>query len=114
MWKCLSIFPKVLFLKVTDVNNYILKNELHGLIILRSTTMNRIGTSIECYLKCAKIHCESPEEIHGIGTVQTLNLSDLSTSRDQYNINLGNNGLDEKHYTVIKGHIGYVTTIAQI
>lgn len=103
-----------MFLKVTDVNSYNLKNELHGLIILRSTTMNRIGTSIECYLKYAKIHCESPKEIHGIGTVQTLNLSDLSISWDQYNINLGNNGLDEKHCILIKGYIGYVTTIAQV
>lgn len=103
-----------MFLKVTDVNSYNLENELHGLIILRSTAMNRIGTSIEYYLKYAKIHCESPKEIHGIGTVQTLNLSDLSISWDQYNINLGNNGLDEKHYTLIKGYIGYVTTIAQV
>lgn len=49
-------------------------------------------------------------------TLQTLTMSPsyLSISWDQYNINLGNNGLDEKHYTIIKDHIDYVTTIVQI
>lgn len=50
MWKCMSVFPKVLFPKVTGVNSYNLKNELHGLIILENSRMNRL------ILKYAKIH----------------------------------------------------------
>ena len=49
-----SISQSVVSLKVTGINNYNLKNELHGLIILENTGMNRIGTSIECYLIYAK------------------------------------------------------------